>query len=255
VATEVSKKATGLDVSNTEVVKMSMAPDDSKVVTEAAKMNMAPDVSNTEVIKVNMAPDVSKAAMEAANMSRAMEAEETCHKVAVTEAVEDTELMTMIREVQLITHNNMLEILEILKSSPTSSTTSVRTDNILGTSRSMSKMQSNPIDNTTEVADLANKQAPLPWAQQLPCKLFRCSAAAAVEILKAENSQNAFIGMAMGQASKLFDQQYSQGNVSSGDSKESAIQQAGEMAMKMFTQSQGGSGGASGLMGLASKFF
>ena len=69
------------------------------------------------------------------------------------------------------------------------------------------------------------------------------------------NSQNAFIGMAMGQASKLFDQQYSQGNVSSGDSKESAIQQAGETAMKMFMQSQGGSGGASGLMGLASEVF
>lgn len=42
------------------------------------------------------------------------------------------------------------------------------------------------------------------------------------------NSQNAFIGMAMGQASKLFDSQASQGNVSSGASKESAIQKAGE---------------------------
>jgi hypothetical protein len=47
------------------------------------------------------------------------------------------------------------------------------------------------------------------------------------------NSQNAFVGMAMGQASKLFDQQSSQGNVSSGSSKESAIQEAGEMALKM----------------------
>lgn len=68
------------------------------------------------------------------------------------------------------------------------------------------------------------------------------------------NSQNAFIGMAMGQASKLFDQQSSSGNVQSGASKESAVQQAGEMALKMYMQSQGGSG-ASGIMGLASKFF
>jgi hypothetical protein len=69
------------------------------------------------------------------------------------------------------------------------------------------------------------------------------------------NSQNAFVGMAMGQAAKLFDSQSSQGNVASGASKESAIQQAGEMALKMYMQSQGGgSGGASGLMGFASKF-
>jgi hypothetical protein len=47
------------------------------------------------------------------------------------------------------------------------------------------------------------------------------------------NSQNAFIGMAMAQASKLFDQQSSQGNVSSGSSKESVVQQAGEMAFKV----------------------
>jgi hypothetical protein len=67
------------------------------------------------------------------------------------------------------------------------------------------------------------------------------------------NSQNAFVGMAMGQASKLFDSQASQGNVQGGASKESAVQSAGEMALKMFMQSQGG-GGGSGLMGLASKF-
>jgi hypothetical protein len=66
------------------------------------------------------------------------------------------------------------------------------------------------------------------------------------------NSQNAFVGMAMAQASKLFDSQSSQGNVASGASKESAVQQAGEMALKMYMKSQGG--GASGLMGLASKF-
>ncbi|KAH8595258.1 hypothetical protein B0O99DRAFT_572613 [Bisporella sp. PMI_857] len=68
------------------------------------------------------------------------------------------------------------------------------------------------------------------------------------------NSQNAFIGMAMAQATKLFEQQSSQGNVASGTSKESAIQEAGEMALKMYMQSQGKSGGSPGLMGLASKF-
>lgn len=70
------------------------------------------------------------------------------------------------------------------------------------------------------------------------------------------NSQNAFVGMAMGQAAKLFDSQASQGNVAGGDSKESAVQKAGEMALKMYMQSQGGGsgGGAGGLMGLASKF-
>jgi hypothetical protein len=56
---------------------------------------------------------------------------------------------------------------------------------------------------------------------------------------------------------QLFDQQSSQGNVSSGASKESAVQQAAEMALKMYMSSgSGGSGGgASTLMGLASKFF
>lgn len=79
--------------------------------------------------------------------------------------------------------------------------------------------------------------------------------------------------MAMAQASKLFEQQASQGNVSSGASKESAVQKAGEMALKvcipsprrnmfcadhnqfyMKSQMSGGSSGASGLMSMASKF-
>jgi hypothetical protein len=50
---------------------------------------------------------------------------------------------------------------------------------------------------------------------------------------QAGNSQNAFVGMAMGQASKLFDQQSASGNVASGASKESAIQQAAESALQM----------------------
>lgn len=69
-------------------------------------------------------------------------------------------------------------------------------------------------------------------------------------------SQNAFIGMAMAEASKLFDNQSAQGNVQSGASKQSAVQQAGEMALKMYMKSQGGGGGAGpgGLLGFASKF-
>lgn len=43
--------------------------------------------------------------------------------------------------------------------------------------------------------------------------------------------------------------------MSSDANKESVVQQAGEMAMKMYFKSQGGGGGASGLLGLASKFF
>ncbi|RFU28372.1 hypothetical protein B7463_g7986, partial [Scytalidium lignicola] len=57
------------------------------------------------------------------------------------------------------------------------------------------------------------------------------------------NSQNAFIGMAMAEAGKLFDSQSAQGNVSSGSTKETAIQKAGEMALKMYMKSQGGGGG------------
>lgn len=66
------------------------------------------------------------------------------------------------------------------------------------------------------------------------------------------STQSEFIGLAMSEASKLFEQQSSAGRVSSGASKESAVQQAGEMALKMYMKSQGQSSG--GLMGLASKF-
>jgi hypothetical protein len=53
---------------------------------------------------------------------------------------------------------------------------------------------------------------------------------------------------------QLFDQQAGQGKVSSGASKESAVMQAGEMALKFYMKSQGGSSSSSGLLGLASKF-
>lgn len=53
------------------------------------------------------------------------------------------------------------------------------------------------------------------------------------------------------------DQQSSAGNVSESESKESAIQQAGEAALKMYIKSEmgmGGSSSGSGLIGMASKF-
>jgi hypothetical protein len=64
--------------------------------------------------------------------------------------------------------------------------------------------------------------------------------------------QNQFIGMAMAQASKLFDQQSASGNAHPEATKESAVSSAAQMALQMYMKSQGG--GASGLMGLASKF-
>ena len=70
-------------------------------------------------------------------------------------------------------------------------------------------------------------------------------------------SQSAFIGLAMSEASKLFDQKSSQGKVASGSSKEAAIMQAGEMALKMYLKSggsQSSSGGVGGLLSMASKF-
>ncbi|KAI1812967.1 hypothetical protein GGS20DRAFT_555586 [Poronia punctata] len=72
------------------------------------------------------------------------------------------------------------------------------------------------------------------------------------------SSQSAFIGLAMAEASKLFDQKASQGKVSQEAKKESAIMQAGEVALKLYLKSQGGgnqsSSGGSSLLSLASKF-
>ncbi|KAL9626019.1 MAG: hypothetical protein Q9204_007650 [Flavoplaca sp. TL-2023a] len=71
--------------------------------------------------------------------------------------------------------------------------------------------------------------------------------------------QNAFIGMAMGQASKLFDEQQSQGKVDPSTDKQSVVNNAAKMAFKMYMKSQASGGGAAsggpgGLMGMASKF-
>ncbi|KAL1855599.1 hypothetical protein Plec18167_004062 [Paecilomyces lecythidis] len=69
------------------------------------------------------------------------------------------------------------------------------------------------------------------------------------------DEKSKLIGMAMAQASKAWDQQ---GGNASGD-KQSAINSAAEMALKMYMKNQGGSGlggtgGPSGLLSLASKF-
>lgn len=69
-----------------------------------------------------------------------------------------------------------------------------------------------------------------------------------------------FIGLALSEASKLFDKQSAQGKVSSGSTKESAVMQAGEMAYKFYLKSKGDApaagpgGGVGGLMDMASKF-
>jgi hypothetical protein len=73
--------------------------------------------------------------------------------------------------------------------------------------------------------------------------------------------KNEFIGMAMAQAGKLWEQQSSAGNVNSNTDKQSAINKAAEMAFKMYSKGGGGIGGAggaggpSGLLSLAGKFF
>ncbi|KAL4916630.1 hypothetical protein BDW62DRAFT_185596, partial [Aspergillus aurantiobrunneus] len=92
-------------------------------------------------------------------------------------------------------------------------------------------------------------------------------AGAAMQALKLFNSgsgestgggkdKNAFIGMAMAQAGKMWEEKNGKGEAS-GD-KQSAVNQAAEMAFKMYMKSQmsgsEGTGGPSGLMGLASKF-
>lgn len=85
--------------------------------------------------------------------------------------------------------------------------------------------------------------------------------------------QGAFLALAMSEASKvrtipyalhrtpntdtygggqLFDNKAAAGKVTDGASKESTIQKAGEMAMKMYLKSQGEQQG--GLMAMASKF-
>ncbi|KAI9784771.1 MAG: hypothetical protein M1839_001501 [Geoglossum umbratile] len=64
------------------------------------------------------------------------------------------------------------------------------------------------------------------------------------------NSQGEFIGHAMAQAGKLFDEQHSAGNVAPSANKQDAISHAAQMAYKLYTKSgNGGGGGPGGLLG------
>ncbi|OAA41166.1 beta-flanking protein [Beauveria brongniartii RCEF 3172] len=73
-----------------------------------------------------------------------------------------------------------------------------------------------------------------------------------------KGSKNDFISLAMGEASKLFDSKAADGSVASGAEKQSVIQKAAEVAMKLYFKSQlqqsGGSGGLGGLASMASQF-
>jgi len=63
-------------------------------------------------------------------------------------------------------------------------------------------------------------------------------------------NNNAFIGQAMAQAAKMFDQHDAQGNVQQG-SKQDAISSAAAMAMKLLNNAGGNAGsGGSGIAGL-----
>ncbi|PLN82805.1 hypothetical protein BDW42DRAFT_192807 [Aspergillus taichungensis] len=68
--------------------------------------------------------------------------------------------------------------------------------------------------------------------------------------------KNELIGMAMAQAGRLWEEKNSSGGVS-GD-KQSAVNKAAELALKMYMKSEGGglggTGGPSGLLSLAGKF-
>ncbi|GIJ90626.1 hypothetical protein Asppvi_009587 [Aspergillus pseudoviridinutans] len=84
-------------------------------------------------------------------------------------------------------------------------------------------------------------------------KLFTTSS----EGEKSGMDKNAFIGLAMAQAKKIFEEKEASGQVN-GD-KQSAINKAAEMALKMYLKSGGGGmsgtgGPGGGLLQLASKF-
>ncbi|KAK3985364.1 hypothetical protein QBC44DRAFT_374184 [Cladorrhinum sp. PSN332] len=97
-----------------------------------------------------------------------------------------------------------------------------------------------------------------------PSSSSSLGSAAALQALKLFNSspdtpapadpkaQNAFVGLAMAQAAKLFDQQASEGKVSSGTAdKNTAVLKAGELALKMYLKgNKGGISSGSGFGGL-----
>jgi hypothetical protein len=70
-----------------------------------------------------------------------------------------------------------------------------------------------------------------------------------------KQSQGTFMALAMAEATKLFDAQTSSGKVAADASKETTVQKAGEMALKLYLQSQGKKkGGSQSFLSLASKF-
>ncbi|KHJ35994.1 putative beta-flanking protein [Erysiphe necator] len=66
------------------------------------------------------------------------------------------------------------------------------------------------------------------------------------------NNMNALVGIAMAEASMLFEAQNEQNNLARGAMKEKAIYEAGEKALQMYLTSNGSSSG--GLIALAAKF-
>lgn len=68
---------------------------------------------------------------------------------------------------------------------------------------------------------------------------------------KSSGGQSKLLGMALKEASNLFDSQSKQGNVQPGVDKQSVMNSASRMALKLFLKNQGGGGG---LLSMASKF-
>ncbi|ATY61419.1 hypothetical protein A9K55_007526 [Cordyceps militaris] len=69
-------------------------------------------------------------------------------------------------------------------------------------------------------------------------------------------NKNDFVSLAMGEASKLFDNKAADGSVANGADKSSVIQKAAEVAMKLYfkSQMQQSGGGLGGLASMASNF-
>ncbi|RDA90016.1 hypothetical protein CP533_0889 [Ophiocordyceps camponoti-saundersi (nom. inval.)] len=68
----------------------------------------------------------------------------------------------------------------------------------------------------------------------------------------AKDGQSSMISMALSEASKLFDDKEARGKVPAGADKQTVLQKAGEMAMKLYFKNQAQKQG--GLMGMASQF-
>ncbi|PLB50831.1 hypothetical protein P170DRAFT_463916 [Aspergillus steynii IBT 23096] len=87
-------------------------------------------------------------------------------------------------------------------------------------------------------------------------KMFTSGGGSSSESSGGGMDKNKLIGIAMAQAGKLWEEKNSNGGAS--EDKQSAVNKAAEMALKMYMKGQGsgssGTGGPGGLMSLASKF-